>query len=61
MDNTSQFKELLGKDISVSMHQMNLQWLMIEIYKTKNRFHQKHFNSSKILRDSGKNTTVATP
>ena len=36
-DNTSQFKELLEKDNSVSIHQKNLQLLMIEIYKTKNR------------------------
>ena len=36
-DNTSQFKELLEKDNSVPIHQKNLQLLMIEIYKTKNR------------------------
>ena len=36
-DNTSQFKELLEKDNSVSVHQKNLQLLVIEIYKTKNR------------------------
>ena len=36
-DNTSQFKELLEKDNSVSIHQKNLQLLMIEVYKTKNR------------------------
>ena len=36
-DNTSQFKELLEKDNSVSVHQKNLQLVMIEIYKTKNR------------------------
>ena len=36
-DITSQFKELLKKDNSVSIHQRNLQLLMIEIYKTKNR------------------------
>ena len=34
-DNTSQFKELLEKDNSVSIHQKNLQLLMIEVYKTK--------------------------
>ena len=36
-DNASQFKELLEKDNSVSIHRKNLQLLMIEIYKTKNR------------------------
>ena len=36
-DNTSHFKELLKKDNSVSIHQKNLQLLMIEIYKTRNR------------------------
>ena len=36
-DNASQFKDLLKKDNSVSIHQRNLQLLMIEIYKTKNR------------------------
>ena len=35
-NNTSQFKELLEKDNSVSVHQKNLQLLTIEIYKTKN-------------------------
>ena len=32
----SSFDELLAKDNSVSVHQRNLQLLMIEIYKTKN-------------------------
>ena len=36
-DNTSQFKELLEKDHSVSVHQKNLHLLMIEIYRTKNQ------------------------
>ena len=36
-DNTSQFKELFEKDNSASVHQKNLQLLMNEIYKTKNR------------------------
>ena len=36
-DNTSQFKELLQKDNSVSIHQKNIQLLMVENYKRKNR------------------------
>ena len=35
-DTESSFDELLTKDNSVSVHQRNLQLLMIEIYKTKN-------------------------
>ena len=35
--NTSQFKELLEKENSVSIHQKNLQLLMIEIYNTRKR------------------------
>ena len=35
-DTESSFDELLAKDNSVSVHQRNLQLLMIEIYKTKN-------------------------
>ena len=34
-DTESSFDELLAKDNSVSVHQRNLQLLMIEIYKTK--------------------------
>ena len=34
-DTESSFDELLAKDNSVSAHQRNLQFLMIEIYKTK--------------------------
>ena len=35
-DTESSFDELLAKDNSVSVHQRNLQLLMIEIYETKN-------------------------
>ena len=35
--NTSQVKELLERENSVSIHQKNLQLLMIEIYKTRKR------------------------
>ena len=35
-DAKSSFNELLAKENSVSVHQRNLQLLMIEIYKTKN-------------------------
>ena len=34
-DNTSQFKEFLGKDNSVSIHQENLQLLMMKITERK--------------------------
>ena len=36
-DSTSQFEELLEKDNSVSIHQKDLQLLMIEVYKTENQ------------------------
>ena len=36
-DTESSFDELLAKHNSVSVHQRNLQLLMIEIYKTKKR------------------------
>ena len=36
-DNTSNFETLLEKDNSISVHQKNLQLLMIEIFKTKNQ------------------------
>ena len=35
-DTESSFDELLAKDNSVSVHQRNLQLLIIEIFKTKN-------------------------
>ena len=37
-DTESSFDELLAKHNSVSVHQRNLQLLMIEIYKTKKQF-----------------------
>ena len=36
-DNTSNFETLLEIDNSISVHQKNLQLLMIAIYKTKNQ------------------------
>ena len=36
-DNTSHFEKLLKNEKSVSIHQKNLQLLMIEIYKTRNQ------------------------
>ena len=35
-DNASSFENLILMDISVTVHQRNLQLLMIEIYKTRN-------------------------
>ena len=49
-DNTSQFKELLEKDNSVSVHQKNLQLLMIEIYKTKNRLNPQFMIDNLAIR-----------
>ena len=34
-DNISSFENLLEMDISVTVHQRNLQLLMVEIYKTR--------------------------
>ena len=43
-DNTSRYDELLESDNSVSIHQKNLQLLMVEIYKTRN-----HLNPSFMM------------
>ena len=36
-DHNTSFLELLNKDKSVTIHQRNLQYLLIEIYKVKKR------------------------
>ena len=38
-DNNSPYEKLLENDNSVSIHQKNLQLLMVEIYKTRNHLH----------------------
>ena len=43
-DNTSRHEKLLENDNSVSIHQKNLQLLMVEIYKTRN-----HLNPSFMM------------
>ena len=43
-DNTSPYEKLLENDNSVSIHQKNLQLLMVEIYKTRN-----HLNPSFMM------------
>ena len=50
-DNTSTFKELLGKDNSVSIHYKNIQALAIEMYKVANGMSPKIMNEIFQLRE----------
>ena len=54
-DNNSSFMELLHKDNSHSVHQKNIQFLAIELYKVKNNFSTDIMNELFPLRESNYN------
>ena len=64
-DSTSNFQELLSKSNSVSVHQRNLQLLLIEIYKTVHNlnpaFMTKVFEEKDVPYNFRENNSLALP